>query len=88
MASEQVSIPTDVFSRDPYEPFISYKEDGEANNTLTKPHLGFEILVVLELEAMEIKKDASRLNDEPDWCIPYLQCLVNSVLPTDPITAR
>jgi len=67
-----------------HKPFVDYKENGGTGDTLAKPDPSSEASVVPKPEAMDIEQDVPKLDDEPDWRISYLQCLVDGVLPSDP----
>ena len=79
MASEWASIPLDVFTSDLHKPSDDYKEDDRTDDAPVGPILGSEASVP-KLEAMDIEQVVHEPDDELDWRIPYLQCLVKETL--------
>jgi hypothetical protein len=90
MASGRAPAPTSVFASDLYKPSTTYQgsaQDGNEPPTLTSG--ADPTLAPTEPDVMQIEDDlAIGLDLLPDWRIPYLDCLVCGILPTNKIEAR
>ncbi|XP_021305510.1 uncharacterized protein LOC110431129 [Sorghum bicolor] len=82
MASEQATVPPDVFISELYKPSVDYKDDWGSDQPPGGSSLDPEVSVAHEPEAMDIESEPPALDDSPDWCYPLLQCLVDSTLPS------
>ncbi|XP_066354845.1 uncharacterized protein [Miscanthus floridulus] len=69
IASGWTMIPSDTFARDLHKPSVDYGEP-------LKPTSGTEAPSAAELEVMEIQQDKSEADQETDWRVPFLDCLV------------
>jgi hypothetical protein len=90
LASGQAPVPTSVIANDLYKPSVTYQwlaQDGSELPTLAS--VADLTLVLTDPNIMQIK-DELDIGPDPlmDWRIPYLDCLVHDVLPTDRTEAR
>jgi hypothetical protein len=87
IVSGQTMVPPDVFISDLYKPSVNYGKPEQEDDQPPKPTWasdppkGLDPPSIPEPEVMDVE----RLDhvDEPDWRIPYLECLVQEVLPLD-----
>jgi hypothetical protein len=90
LASSRALVPTTVIASDLYNPSVTYQwsvQDGSELPTLASG---------ADLTLVPTDPDITQIKDEPDtgpdplmdWRIPYLDCLVHDVLPTDRTEAR
>jgi len=87
MASEQVTVPPDVFVNDLYKPSVDYKDDGGSDKPPSKPHPDPEVSTDQQ-EAMDIESEPPAPDDSLDWRYPLLQRLVDGTLPPEQAEAR
>jgi hypothetical protein len=82
-------VPPDVFASDPYKPSVNYRKPGQEDNQQPKPILGSDPPKgpnppsTPEPKVMDIDGERLDHDDEPDWWIPYLERLIQGVLPLD-----
>jgi hypothetical protein len=81
LASCRAPAPASVFTSDMYMPSITYQ--GSAQDSSEPPTLTSGANPTLAPTDLAI-----RPNPLPDWRIPYLDCLVRGILPTDKTKAR
>jgi hypothetical protein len=81
ITSSRTTVPPDVFTSDLHKPSINYGNSGQEGNEPPEPTLGLDPPEgsdppsTLEPEVMQIDEQLDH-EDEPDWWIPYLACLV------------
>ena len=83
MASEQATVPPNVFVSDLYKPSVDYKDGEGSDPPPVGPSLDPEPTAAPELEAMDIESEPPAPDDLPDWRYPLLQRLVDDTLPPD-----
>jgi hypothetical protein len=87
IASNQAMVPPDVFSRDLHQPSVDTGTTEEANSPLLDPPPEAEApstgADVMQTEGSTLLADL-----EPDWRVPYLDCLTRGELPLDKTKAR
>ena len=88
MASEQATVPPDIFVSDLYKPSVDYKDDGGSNLPPVDPGLDPEPTAAPMPEAMDIESEPPALDDLSDWHYPLLQRLVDGTLPPNQVEAR
>jgi ribonuclease HI len=87
VTSSQTMIPPDVFARDLHKPSVDYGKPKQEGDQPHEPTLGSDPLegtdppLTPEPEVMGVERLDH--DDEPDWRIPYLEHLVQGVLPSD-----
>jgi hypothetical protein len=87
VTSNRATVPPDVFSRDLHRPSIDIGTIEGANSPLLDPPPEAE---APSTGANVMQKEGSTLpaDLEPDWRIPYLDCLTRGELPLDKTEAR
>jgi len=88
MASEQATIPPDVFVSDLYKSSVDYKDDGGSDPPPGSSGHDPGVSVAHEPEAMDIETKPPAQDNSPDWRYPLLQRLINGTLPLDQAKAR
>ena len=88
MASEQATVPSDVFVSDLHKPSIDYKEDWGSGRSPHDPTSSSEAFVAPEIEAMDIEPEGPAPDDQSDWRFLFLQRFVDGTLPSDQAKAR
>jgi hypothetical protein len=90
MASDRESVPVGVFASDLHKPSVACEGPTQGGSEPPEPASGAGLIPVpSELEVMEIEEDLAMGSDPmPDWRIPYLDRLVNGVLPSNRTKAR
>jgi hypothetical protein len=87
IASNRATVPPDVFLRDLHQPSVDTGTPEGANNPLLDPPPETEApstgADVMQMEGSTLPADL-----EPDWRIPYLDCLTRGELPLDKTEAR
>jgi hypothetical protein len=76
-------VPPDIIASDLYEPSVDYGKPEQGSVQPIEPPLGSEAPSASEPEVMEIDEDQPEGDHELDWRIPYLECLIRGVLPSD-----
>ncbi|XP_066334085.1 uncharacterized protein [Miscanthus floridulus] len=92
MASVRAPVPPNIFTRDLHKPSIDYVSAGEEGPPV-EPTAGPEAPSVTETpaakpEAMEINVEPPEADQDTDWQVPFLDCLIRGELPTDRTEAR
>jgi hypothetical protein len=87
ITSNQATVPPDVFSRDLHQPFIDTGMTKEANSPLLDPPPEAEAPST-EADVMQMEGSTLPVDLEPDWRVPYLDCLTREELPLDKTEAR
>jgi hypothetical protein len=87
IASNRATVPPNVFSRDLHQPSIDTGMIEGANSPLLSPPPEAEApstgVDVMQMEGSTLPADL-----EPDWRIPYLDCLTRGELPLDKTEAQ
>ena len=84
MASEQATVPSDIFVSDLYKSSVDYKEEGGMGHSLADLASSSKASMAPEPEATDIEQEEPTPDDLPDWSFLYLQHLVDRTLPLDP----
>jgi transposase InsO family protein len=84
IASEQTTVPPDVFSRDIYQPSVKLDNAPEPDETSAQP----EVPSAVEGEALRIEGERNGVAPNQNWQTPYLQYLLRGELPLDKAEAR
>jgi hypothetical protein len=89
LTSGRAPVPVDIFASNQYKPSVTYQGSAQDDSEPPMPASGADpTLAPIDLEVMQIEDDLATGPDTlPDWRIPYLDCLVRSVLLTDKIKA-
>jgi hypothetical protein len=94
ITSGRTTVPPDVFASDLYKPSVDYGKPEQEGDQLPEPTLGSDppgepaSPSTTEPEVMDIDEERLDNDDEPDWRIPYIECLIQGVLPPDQTQAR
>ena len=85
-------VPLNIFARDLHKPSIDYATAVEEGPPV-KPTIGPEAPSITEAptaepEAMEINAEPPEADQDMDWRVPFLDCLVPRELLTDRTEAR
>jgi hypothetical protein len=90
LASSRAPVPTSVIASDLYKPSVTYQWLAQDDSELpTLASVADLTLVPTDPDIMQIKDELDTGPDPLiDWRIPYLDCLVHDVLPTDRTEAR
>jgi ribonuclease HI len=88
LASDRAPVPTGVFASNLYKPSVTYQESAQDDSE--PPASGADPTPApADPKVMQIEEDPYTGPDPlPDWIIPYLDCLVRGVLPTDKTEAQ
>jgi hypothetical protein len=84
IASGRTTVPSNIFSRDIYQPSIKLDDAPEPDETLAEP----EVPSATEGEALRVEGERNGVAPDPDWQTPYLQYLLRGELPLDKAEAR
>jgi hypothetical protein len=84
IASGRTTVPSNIFSRDIYQPSIKLDDAPEPDETLAEP----EVPSATEGEALRVEGERNGVALDPDWQTPYLQYLLRGELPLDKAEAR
>jgi hypothetical protein len=84
IASGRTTVPSNVFSRDIYQPSVKLDDAPEPDETSAQP----EVPSTAEGEALRIEGERNGVTSNPDWQSPYLQHLLRGELPLDKAEAR
>jgi hypothetical protein len=84
IASGQTTVPSNVFSKDIYQPSVKLDDAPEPEETLAQP----EVPSVAEGEAMRVKGEQHGVTPNLNWLTPYLEYLLRGELPLDKAEAR
>jgi hypothetical protein len=87
IVSNRAMLPPDVFSRDLHQPSIDTGMTEGANSPLLDPPLEAEAPSI-GADIMQTEGSTLPADLEPDWRIPYLDCLTRGELPLDKTEAR
>jgi hypothetical protein len=87
IASNRAMVPPDVISRDLHRPSADTGMIEGANNPLLDTPPEAEALST-EADVMQTEGSTLPADLEPDWHIPYLDCLTRGELPLDKTEAR
>ena len=92
MASARAPVPSNVFARDLHKPSIDHALAAEEGPPV-KPTIGLETpsvaeTPVAETEVMKINVEPPEANQDTDWQVSFLDCLVRGELPADMTEAR
>jgi ribonuclease HI len=84
IASGRTTVPSDVFSRDIYQPSVKLDDAPEPDETSAQP----EVPSAVEGEALRIEGERNGVASNQNWQTPYLQYLLRGELPLDKAEAR
>jgi hypothetical protein len=84
IASGRTTVPTDVFSRDLYQPSVKTDDTPEPEKASAQP----EAPSAPEGEALRVEEERSGVTPNRNWQTPYLQYLHRGELPLDRAEAR
>jgi ribonuclease HI len=84
IASGRTTVPSDVFSKDIYQPSVKLDNAPEPDETLAQP----EVPSATEGEALRIKGQRNGVAPNQNWQTLYLQYLLRGELPLDKAEAR
>jgi ribonuclease HI len=84
IASGRTTVPSDVFSRDIYQPSVKLDDAHEPDETSAQ----LEVPSAAEGEALRIKGQRNGVAPNQNWQTPYLQYLLRGELPLDKAEAR
>jgi ribonuclease HI len=84
IASGQTTVPSNVFSRDIYQPSVKLDDAPEPDETSAQP----EVPSAAEGEALRIEGERNGVAPNRNWQTPYLECLLRGELPLDKAEAR
>ena len=84
MASEWATVPSNVFVSDLHKPSVDFEEDGGMGHSPADPASGSKASTAPKPKAMDIEQERPVPDNLPDWRFPYLQCLIDGTLPSDP----
>ncbi|XP_066333565.1 uncharacterized protein [Miscanthus floridulus] len=92
MASARAPVPPNVFARDLHNPSIDYASATEEGPPV-EPAAGLEAPSTAEThsaepEVMEVNPEPPEANQDTDWQVPFLDCLVRGQLPANRTKAR
>ena len=84
--------PLNVFARDLHKPSINHASVAEEGPPV-KPAAGLEASSVAEAHSvepkvMEVNPEPPEANQDADWRVPFLDCLIRGQLPADRTKAR
>jgi hypothetical protein len=84
IASGRTTVPSDVFSRDIYQPSVNLDDAPEPDETSAQP----EVPSAAEGESLHIEGERNGVAPNQNWQTPYLQYLLRGELPLDKAEAR
>jgi hypothetical protein len=84
IASRRTMVPSDVFSRDIYQPSVKLDDTPEPEVTSAQP----EVPSATEGEALRIEGEQNGVAPNQNWQTPYLEYLLRGELPLDKAEAR
>jgi ribonuclease HI len=84
ISSGRTTVPSDVFSRDIYQPSVKLDDAPEPDETSAQP----EVPSAAEGEALRIEGQQNGVAPNQNWQTPYLQYLLRGELPLDKAVAR
>jgi ribonuclease HI len=84
IASGRTTVPSNVFSRDIYQPSVKIDDTPEPEETSAQP----EVPSAAEGEALRIEVERNGVTLFPNWQTPYLEYLLRGELPLDKTEAR
>jgi ribonuclease HI len=84
IASGRTTVPSNVFSRDIYQPSVKIDDTPEPEETSAQP----EVPSAAEGEALRIEVARNGVTLFPNWQTPYLEYLLRGELPLDKTEAR
>jgi ribonuclease HI len=84
IASGQMMVPPDVFSRDIYQPSVKLDDAPEPDETSAQP----EVPSTAEGEALRVEGEQNGVAPNQNWQTPYLQYLLRGELTLDKAEAR
>jgi hypothetical protein len=84
IASGRTTVPSDVFSRDIYQPSVKLDDAPEPDEASAQP----EVPSAAEGEALHIEGERNGVAPSQNWHTPYLQYLLRGELPLGKAKAR
>jgi hypothetical protein len=84
IASGRTTVPTNVFSKDIYQPSVQVDDAPELEEASGQP----EVPSAAEGEALRIEGERNGVPPVPNWQAPYLEYLLQGELPLDKTEAR
>jgi hypothetical protein len=84
IASRRTTVPSDVFSRDIYQPSVKLNDAPEPDETSAQP----EVPSAAEGVALRIEGERNGVAPNQNWQTSYLQYLLRGELPLDKAEAR
>jgi ribonuclease HI len=84
IASGRTTIPSNVFSRDIYQPSVNLNDAPKPEGTSTQP----EVPSATEGEALHVERERNGVTPNLNWQTPYLEYLLRGELPLDKAKAR
>jgi ribonuclease HI len=84
IASGRTTIPSNVFSRDIYQPSVNLNDAPKPEGTSTQP----EVPSATEGEALHVEIERNGVTPNLNWQTPYLEYLLRGELPLDKAKAR
>jgi hypothetical protein len=84
IASGRTTVPSNVFSRDIYQPSVKIDDTPEPEETSAQP----EIPSAAECEALCVEGEQNGVTPNLNWQTPYLEYLLRGELPLDKAEAR
>jgi ribonuclease HI len=84
IASGRTTVPTNVFSKDIYQPSVKVNDAPEPEEASAQP----EVPVAAEGEAMRVEEEQNGVTPVLNWQTPYLEYLLRGELPLDKAEAR
>jgi hypothetical protein len=98
IASGQMTVPPDVFSRDLHQPSVKIDDAPEPEEASAQPEVPSaepevpsaepEAPSVIEEEALPVEEEHNRVMPDLNWQTPYLEYLLRGELPIDKTKAR
>jgi hypothetical protein len=91
IASGRTTVPSNVFSRDIYQPSVKLDVAPEPDETSAQPEVPStqpEVPSAAEGEALRIEGERNGVTPNTNWQTPYLQYLLRGELPLDKAEAR
>jgi ribonuclease HI/transposase InsO family protein len=84
IASGRMTVPTDVFSKDIYQPSVKVDDAPEPKEASAQP----EVPSVVEGEALRVEGERNGVTPVPNWQTPYLEYLLRGELPLSKAEAQ
>jgi ribonuclease HI len=98
IASGQMTVPPDVFSRDLHQPSVKIDDAPELEEASAQPEVPSaepevpstepEAPLAIEEEALPVEEEQNGVTPDPNWQTPYLEYLLRGELPIDNTKAR